>query len=265
MSAAVPGYPVVVIPTYDERDNLPVVVARLLDLPVPGLRVLVVDDNSPDGTGQVADELAAANGQRVSVLHRTIKDGLGRAYVAGMTRALAEGATAVIQMDADMSHPVRTIPIMLESLRDADVVVGSRYVSGGSTAREWPWYRRALSRAANYYVDRVLRLDVRDVTSGFKAWRSDALRAIDLPSLDSRGYAFQIEMAYRCRRLGLAVEELPIHFSDRTQGWSKMTLGTQLEAAVLPWRLRRSCDDIAARPDSTTHATSPAAPLAAGR
>ena len=223
MTAAVLGPVHVVIPTYNERDNLPTVLERVLSLPVPGLRVLVVDDGSPDGTGELADECARVTGHRVHVLHRATKDGLGRAYVAGMGHALAQGAAAVIQMDADLSHPVRTIPLMLATLADgrADVVVGSRYVAGGSTAREWPWHRRLLSRAANSYVDHVLHLGVRDATSGFKAWRADALRSIDLPSCRSDGYAFQIELAHRCRCLGLVVQELPIHFADRSHGRSK--------------------------------------------
>jgi dolichol-phosphate mannosyltransferase len=241
MIAAEHGHTRVVIPTYNERANLPTLLARLLALPVPDLRVLVVDDGSPDGTGELAEEWARSSEGRVQVLHRAVKDGLGRAYVAGMGHALAHGAATVIQLDADLSHPVETVPLMLAALADgsADVVVGSRYVAGGSTAREWPWRRRALSRAANSYVDHVLHLGVRDVTSGFKAWRAEALRAVDLPSCDAQGYAFQIELAFRCRRLGLVVEELPIHFADRSHGRSKMTFAVQREAALLPWRLRR--------------------------
>jgi dolichol-phosphate mannosyltransferase len=240
MTAARPGTTFVVIPTYNERDNLPIVIEQVLALAVPGLHVLVVDDGSPDGTGRVADELAASTRGRVQVLHRATKDGLGRAYVAGLTRALECGADAVVQLDADLSHPVRTIPLMLGAVADgADVVVGSRYVAGGSTAVEWPRHRRVLSRSANLYLRQVLDLGVRDVTSGFKAWRAGALRAVDLSSSTSQGYAFQVEMAYRCRRRGLVVEELPIHFEDRSHGRSKMTLDVQREAALLPWRLRR--------------------------
>lgn len=229
MSTAQQDVAFAVVPTYNERDSLPVVVDRLLALPALDLHVLVVDDGSPDGTGELADRLARASHGRVHVLHRQVKDGLGRAYVAGMTHALAEGASVVIQMDADLSHPVDAIPIMLAALdtEPADVIVGSRYVPGGSTAAEWPRRRRALSRTANAYVDRVLRLGVHDVTSGFKAWRAQSLKAMDLSSLHAQGYAFQIEMAYRCSRAGLVVLELPIHFSDRTHGRSKMTLGVQ--------------------------------------
>lgn len=262
MITAEHGHTWVVVPTYNERDNLPTLLTRLLALPLPDLRVLVVDDGSPDGTGELADDWARSSDGRVQVLHRSVKDGLGRAYVAGMSRAMAQGAVTVIQLDADLSHPIETVPLMLAALADgpADVVVGSRYVAGGSTAREWPWRRRALSRAANFYVDHVLHLGVRDVTSGFKAWRGDALRAVDLPSCDAQGYAFQIELAFRCRRLGLVVEELPIHFADRSHGRSKMSFAVQREAAVLPWRLRRRTV-----PFSTADASSTVGALVAGR
>jgi dolichol-phosphate mannosyltransferase len=228
---------VVVVPTYNERENLPVLVGRLRDLGIPDLHVLVVDDNSPDGTGAVADGLA---GDDLGVLHRVEKDGLGRAYVAGMTRALDEGADVVIQMDADLSHPTERIPALLEKLAstDAGVVLGSRYVEGGRTASEWPWHRKALSAWANFYVNAILRLKVKDATAGFKAWRADTLRAIDLPSIRSNGYSFQVEMNYRTVQRGLRVLEAPIVFEERVEGASKMTLSVQLESAVAPWKLR---------------------------
>ncbi|QUQ63181.1 polyprenol monophosphomannose synthase [Kutzneria sp. CA-103260] len=232
---------VVVVPTYNERENLPVLVARLRDLGIPDLHVLVVDDNSPDGTGAVADSLAAEGSAEgdLGVLHRTEKDGLGRAYIAGMTRALAEGADVVIQMDADLSHPTDRIPALLEKLdsTDAGVVLGSRYVEGGRTASEWPWHRKALSAWANFYVNAILRLKVKDATAGFKAWRADTLRAIDLPSIRSNGYSFQVEMNYRTVKRGLRILEVPIVFEERAEGASKMTLAVQLESAVTPWKL----------------------------
>lgn len=233
---------VVVIPTYNERDNLPVVAGKVLALDVPGLHVLVVDDDSPDGTGAVADRLAAEYGGRLSVLHRKHKDGLGRAYVAAMLNALAHGADVVVQLDADLSHPVEAIPGMLQVLRtgQAAVVVGSRYVAGGTLDERWPLRRRLLSTWANRYVSGVLRLGVRDATAGFKAWRAGTLRAIDLATVTSNGYCFQIETAYRVQRCGLAAAEIPIHFAQRTNGDSKMSLRVQAEAAAAPWRLRRS-------------------------
>lgn len=234
----------VVVPTYNERENLPVVAGLLADLGVANLRLLVVDDTSPDGTGQIADDLAAANPARVSVMHRTEKDGLGRAYVAGITRALADGADIVIQMDADLSHPAAVIPTMVDLLRttDAALVIGSRYVPGGSAAAEWGWHRRLLSAFANRYVNTILRLHVKDATAGFKAWKAGTLRAIDVASIQSNGYSFQVEMNYRAARRGLKIIEVPIHFEERSAGASKMSLGVQLESALMPWKLlfRRS-------------------------
>ena len=232
----------VVLPTYDEAANLPVVVAELLGLPLPGLRVLVADDNSPDGTGRIADELAAHYGPaRVSVVHRPGKQGLGRAYVDGMTRALAAGAEFVVQMDSDLSHAPGYLPQMLGTLLSAgaDVVIGSRYVAGASVASEWSWHRRALSGFANYYVRALLHLGIRDVTAGFKIWRASALEAIDVASIRSNGYSFQVEMNYRTVRHGLKIVELPIHFADRRDGESKMNLRVQLESALVPFLLRR--------------------------
>jgi dolichol-phosphate mannosyltransferase len=227
------------VPTYNERDNLPVAVERLTALPVPGLHVLVVDDNSPDGTGEVAEKLAADLPDVVSVLHRTEKDGLGRAYIAGITRALEEGAEVVIQMDADLSHPAEVIPAMLAELDrpGIGVVLGSRYVPGGSTAAEWKWYRKALSAWANFYVNAILRLGIKDATAGFKAWEADTLRAIEVGTIRSNGYSFQVEMNYRAKKQGIGIAEVPIRFEERTLGASKMSLKVQLESALMPWKL----------------------------
>ncbi|MGW4379116.1 polyprenol monophosphomannose synthase [Kitasatospora sp. NPDC004531] len=231
---------VVVVPTYNERENLPILVGRLGELGMPNLHVLVVDDNSPDGTGDVADKLGAESGGTLTVLHRTEKDGLGRAYIAGMTKALDNGADIVIQMDADLSHPHTAIPAMVEKLTttDASVVLGSRYVPGGSTASEWPWHRKALSAWANFYVNAILRLKVKDATAGFKAWEAQALRKVDLQSVRSNGYSFQVEMNYRVVKHGMRIAEVPIRFEERVEGMSKMSLGVQLESAVAPWKLR---------------------------
>ncbi|UXM91620.1 polyprenol monophosphomannose synthase [Paenarthrobacter sp. JL.01a] len=230
----------VVVPTYNERENLPVLVAQLQALAMPQLHVLVVDDNSPDGTGTVADQLAADSQGAVSVLHRKEKNGLGRAYVAGMTQALEVDADIIIQMDADLSHPVSTIPVMLDriSTSDAALVIGSRYVHGGSTAAEWPWHRKALSAWANFYVSVILGLKVKDATAGYKAWTASALRQIDVASIHSDGYSFQVEMNYRAARHGLTIVEVPIHFEERVEGASKMNLREQLESALTPWKLR---------------------------
>lgn len=232
----------VVLPTYNEAANLPVIVEELIGLPLTGLHILVADDNSPDGTGDVADQLAEKYGaDRVTVVHRPGKEGLGRAYVDGMTRAMAAGADFVVQMDSDLSHSPLYLPQMLGTLlsTQSDVVIGSRYVCGASLAREWSWHRKALSAFANTYVRALLRLGVRDVTAGFKLWRSSALTAIDVAGVRSNGYSFQVEMNYRSVQHGLKIVELPIHFADRREGESKMSLKVQLESAALPFVLRR--------------------------
>ncbi|MFD5318768.1 polyprenol monophosphomannose synthase [Streptomyces sp. NPDC127098] len=229
----------VVMPTYNEAETLPVVADELLTLPLHGLRLLVVDDASPDGTGHVADELAARHPERVQVLHRAGKDGLGRAYAAGMTAAVAQGADYVLQMDADGSHPVRHVPQLVGSAlaTGADLVVGSRYVPGGRLAAGWPTHRRVLSRWANRYVDTVLRTGLRDITAGFALWRAPVVAELDLERTRSAGYSFQIELKHAAVRAGRSVVEIPIHFEERRQGVSKMSAAVQLEAAMLPWRL----------------------------
>jgi dolichol-phosphate mannosyltransferase len=232
----------VVLPTYNEAANLPVIVEELIGLPLTGLHILVADDNSPDGTGDVADQLAEKYGtDRVTVVHRPGKQGLGRAYVDGMTRAMAAGADFVVQMDSDLSHSPLYLPQMLGTLlsTQSDVVIGSRYVCGASLAREWSWQRKALSAFANTYVRALLRLGVRDVTAGFKLWRSAALTTIDVAGVQSNGYSFQVEMNYRSVQHGLKIVELPIHFADRREGESKMSLKVQLESAAMPFVLRR--------------------------
>ena len=231
----------VVLPTYNEAANLPVIVAALFDLPLTRLRILVADDNSPDGTGDIAEELAARYGkERMSVVHRPGKQGLGRAYVDGMTRAVGAGAEFVAQMDSDLSHSPQYLPQMLGTLlsTEADVVIGSRYVVGASVARDWPWHRKALSGWANTYVRVLLRLGIRDVTAGFKLWRSSALEAIQFASVRSNGYSFQVEMNYRAVKHDLKIVEIPIHFAERREGESKMSLRVQLESALMPFQLK---------------------------
>ncbi|MFD9907461.1 polyprenol monophosphomannose synthase [Streptomyces sp. NPDC059063] len=235
----------VVMPTYNEAGNLPGMADALMALPLPGLSLLVVDDSSPDGTGDIAEERArhveATYGtRRMSVLHRTEKDGLGRAYAAGMARAVADGAHYVLQMDADGSHPADKIAELLgvALATDAGVTVGSRYVQGGTLSDAWGVHRKLLSRWANAYAGTVLGTRVRDITGGFNLWRADAVRAVDLATVDSAGYSFQVEMKYRALRRGFDVLEVPIHFEDRTVGESKMNLMVQLESVVMPWKLR---------------------------
>ncbi|MFI6880053.1 polyprenol monophosphomannose synthase [Streptomyces sp. NPDC050400] len=231
----------VVMPTYNEAGNLPGMAEALMALPLPGLRLLVVDDSSPDGTGDIAEEYVRRfGGERMAVLHRAGKEGLGRAYAAGMTRAVTDGARYVLQMDADGSHPVARVPEMLGVALStgAGVTIGSRYVEGGTLSDAWGAHRRLLSRWANAYAGTILGTRVRDITGGFNLWREDALRAIDLASVDSAGYSFQVEMKYRAVRRGYGIMEVPIHFEDRTVGESKMNLMVQLESVAMPWKLR---------------------------
>jgi len=222
----------VVIPTYNEAGNVRVMTEALFALPVPELRLLVVDDASPDGTGAAADELAARSGGRMEVLHRTGRRGLGLAYVDGLGRALDRGAEAIVHMDADFSHSPADIPRLLERLADHDLVVGSRYVAGGRIDETWGFGRFALSRSANAYARTLLRLTSRDATGGFRAWRRSALQAVDLGRIRSNGYLFMVEMIYVSERLGLRIAEVPIYFADRRVGLSKMSLRVKLEAAA---------------------------------
>jgi dolichol-phosphate mannosyltransferase len=230
------GTPWVVLPTYNEAGNVEPVVRAVLAA-LPEVRVLVVDDGSPDGTGEIADRLAAEL-EAVEVLHRKGKAGLGQAYVTGFARALAAGASHVIEMDADLSHDPGDLPRLLAaSLGGADVVLGSRYVTGGGV-EDWDLVRRVLSRGGCAYARRMLGVGVRDLTGGFKCFRAEALEAIDYATVRSQGYAFQVELTFRALRRGLRVEEVPITFRERRVGDSKMSLAIGLEAAVLVPRLR---------------------------
>ena len=223
-----------VLPTYNEAENLEALVAAVLPKLPDDARVLVVDDDSPDGTGRIADRLADEN-ERVEVLHRTKKEGLGPAYIAGFRKALAEGAGLILEMDADFSHDPAYLPRLLEASKRADLVIGSRYVEGGGVAN-WGALRRGISRGGSAYARLVLGVEVRDLTGGFKCFRREVLEAIDLDSVDALGYAFQIEMTYRALRAGFKVAEVPIVFRDRHAGSSKMDSSIVREAI---WRVPR--------------------------
>jgi dolichol-phosphate mannosyltransferase len=217
---------VVCLPTYNERENLERMVAALAD---KGVSVLVIDDNSPDGTGRLADELAARN-SHVQVLHREHKEGLGPAYLAGFRRVLEDqNAALVLEMDADFSHDPNDVPRLIEAARDADLVLGSRYVEGGSVG-SWGLVRRFVSAGGSRYARVLLGVGVRDLTGGFKCFRREVLETLDLDAIDSRGYAFQIETTYRALRAGFHVKEVPIAFVDREHGGSKMSRSIVLEA-----------------------------------
>ncbi len=231
-----------ILPTYDEAENVERVVAAaraVLEEAAPAAHtILVVDDGSPDGTGAIADRLAAAHAD-VEVLHRAAREGLGPAYLAGFAHALARGADLVMEMDADFSHDPADLARLLAAAREADLVLGSRYVAGGGVT-DWGRLRRLVSRGGSWYARIVLGLGVRDLTGGFKCFRREVLEAIDLPTVRSRGYAFQVELTHRAVRAGFRVVELPIVFRDREHGRSKMTWRIAGEAALLIPQLRRA-------------------------
>jgi dolichol-phosphate mannosyltransferase len=224
----------VVVPTYNELANLPVLAAGLMEQ--PNLRLLVVDDQSPDGTGDLADQLASAHSSRISVLHRTGHRGLGRSYVDGLREALREPVDVICQMDADLSHDPVQLPALIAAADQSDVIIGSRYVPGGRIVN-WPLRRRLLSRFANSYVRTVTGLAVRDCTSGYRCWRRDALASLPLDRLTSDGYAFLVEMLYVAARRGCRVAEVPITFVERRLGESKLSRDVVIESAIAPWRI----------------------------
>jgi dolichol-phosphate mannosyltransferase len=231
----------VVVPTYNERENLTTVVSAVraeLDEIAPDHVVLVVDDSSPDGTGGLADRLASAD-PHVQVLHRPEKRGLGPAYIAGFRHALDAGAALIVEMDADFSHDPAYLPRMLDAAREADLVLGSRYVEGGGV-RNWGRVRRIVSRGGCWYARTVLGVRVGDLTGGFKCFRREVLEAIDLDRIRSQGYAFQVELTYRALQMGFRVVEIPIVFTERRAGQSKMTRAIVLEAALMVPSLRRA-------------------------
>ena len=229
-----------ILPTYDEAENVAAIVAAsraVLEQAAPGdHRILVVDDGSPDGTGDIADRLAAEHDD-VEVLHRTTREGLGPAYLAGFARALDGGASHVMEMDSDFSHDPADLARLLAAAAEADVVLGSRYVAGGGVS-DWGPIRRLVSRGGSWYAQRVLGLPVRDLTGGFKCIRREVLEAIDLPTVRSRGYAFQVELTFRAAQAGFRIVELPIVFRDRRLGRSKMSMRIAGEAALLVPLLR---------------------------
>ncbi len=228
-----------IIPTYNEAQNLPNITTALYGLGIDEMEILVVDDASPDGTGQVADRLALDHPGHFHVMHRTSKLGLGTAYIQAFKWAFENGYENIIHMDADFSHPPEFVPQMLSLIDDYDVVVGSRYVKGGRLDARWGWYRRLLSWWANsVWVRLILGTNTRDATAGFKCWRASALRRIDLDKIRSSGYIFTVEMCYLAEKLGLRIKEIPIYFEERRVGESKMNSGIKIEAALRVIQLR---------------------------
>jgi dolichol-phosphate mannosyltransferase len=227
--------PLVIIPTFNESENLPRLLDRVAEA-LPQGDVLVVDDNSPDGTGRLADERASADA-RVHVLHRAGKEGLGKAYLAGFRWALERDYTHIFEMDADFSHDPAMLPVFLAAAERADLVLGSRWVAGGGTV-DWPLSRQLISRAGSLYARTILGVGVRDLTGGFKCFNRRVLEAIDLDTVQTRGYGFQIELTYRATTRGFTVVEVPIRFADRVAGQSKMSARIMAEAFTMVWKLR---------------------------
>lgn len=237
------GRILVVIPTYNEVENLPRIVSRVR-ASVPEVHVLVADDNSPDGTAKIADELASAD-DHLHVMHRLGKEGLGAAYLAGFAWALEQGFEVVVEMDADGSHQPEQLPLILDALREADLVLGSRWVDGGSVVN-WPKSREILSRGGNWYTRKALRLPLMDATGGYRAFRASTLRALDLDGVGSAGYIFQVDLAYRTLDRGLRVKEVPIEFVEREIGDSKMNRKIVSEALwrVTVWGARERASQV---------------------
>lgn len=247
---------IIVMPTYNERENLPLMTEALFALGIDALELLVVDDNSPDGTGQLAEGLSSAHPGRVHVLHRPGKGGLGPAYLAGFRHALEMGAEILMQMDADFSHQPRYIPDLLGALENADCVIGSRWMKGGGVEENWGWHRKMLSRWANrIYTPLILGMPIYDATGGFRAWRRETLLGMDLSRIHSNGYVFQVEIAYVAYRLGYRVTEVPIYFPDRQHGTSKMSPRVAAEAALRVWEIRARHKHL--RPEMRANASSP--------
>lgn len=233
----------IVLPTYNEAENLPGLVSALLSLPLD-LMVLVVDDDSPDRTGAIADGLAKQHPGKVDVLHRVGKLGLRSAYMDGFHKAFDLGADVVVQMDADFSHDPTVLVEMARRIASNDVVIGSRYVEGGSLDEHWPAWRKGLSAFGNFYARTILRSPLHDMTTGFRMWRREALSGMPLDRIRSSGYIFLVEMAYVAYLMGYKIHETPIHFADRRWGKSKMSLKIQLEAAMRIWDVRFHYQDL---------------------
>jgi dolichol-phosphate mannosyltransferase len=235
----------ILVPTYNERQNLPLIAAAILAQ--PETRVLVIDDGSPDGTGAVADRLGNEHAGRVSVMHRTGVRGLGRSYLDGFRAAIASDAEFICQMDADLSHDPRFLQSLFAAARSgADLVLGSRYIEGGGV-ENWPFYRRMLSGFANTYIRSVTGLRVRDCTTGYRCWRREALARLPLASITSDGYSFLVEVTFQAAAAGLRIAEVPIVFVERRQGSSKLSSAVLVESLITPWRLMRAQGRIPAR------------------
>jgi dolichol-phosphate mannosyltransferase len=229
---------VIVLPTFNEAENLPLLADAIFSLKDTDISLLIVDDNSPDGTGQIAEQLAQVYPGKVHVMHRTGKLGLASAYIQGFERAMEMEVDAIGMMDSDFSHDPAKLPEMIAALEDADLSVGSRYVPGGSVDTKWPVWRKGLSAFGNFYARTILGLTTRDATTGYRIWRKEKLMAFPLERMLSSGYIFMVEMIYIATRLSYRIKEVPIYFADRKLGQSKMNLRIQIEAAFRVWQVK---------------------------
>jgi dolichol-phosphate mannosyltransferase len=234
----------IILPTYNEAENIENIIKALFALPLPELKAIIVDDNSPDHTGEIADRLAKEFPGRLKVIHQSGKFGLGTAYIVGFKQALTDGAEAIGEMDSDFSHPIDRLVPMAEALKHSDIALGSRYISGGSLDDAWPVWRKALSGFANLYARTILGIPIRDVTGGFRLFSRESLQAVPLERIKSNGYVFQVEIAYVTYLLGYKSAEIPIHFSERRAGKSKMSFRIQMEAAFRVWQLKGMYPDL---------------------
>lgn len=234
----------IILPTYNESKNLPSILSTLFSLPLPDLKAIIVDDNSPDKTGELAESLSKEYPGRIKIIHRPGKMGLGSAYITGFKQALADGADAIGEMDSDFSHPIEKLVPMAEALKDGDIVIGSRYCEGGSLDDAWPIWRKALSSFGNFYARIILNIPMKDVTGGFRLYSRKAILALPLERVRSNGYIFQVEITYIGYLLGLRYIEIPIHFSERKAGKSKMSFRIQMEAAFRVWQIKGMYQDL---------------------
>jgi dolichol-phosphate mannosyltransferase len=234
----------IIVPTYNEAENLPKLVSTFFTLPIPDLHLLIVDDNSPDGTGEIAENFCSKMNGRLEVIHRAGKMGLGTAYITGFKHCIASGSDVIGQMDADFSHPLEKIVELVCQIESCDIVIGSRYIPGGSVDHNWPLWRKGLSAWGNFYARSILSMPIRDCTGGFRLYKRKALCQMPLDRIRSNGYVFQVEMAYVAHRLGMAFREVPIYFADRRWGKSKMNFRIQAEAAMRVWQLPPAYRDL---------------------
>ncbi|MBT3669085.1 MAG: polyprenol monophosphomannose synthase [Chloroflexi bacterium] len=233
-----------ILPTYNEAENLPRLIPVLFNLPIQDLNILIIDDNSPDGTGEIAEKLALEYPGKIQVVHRKGKLGLGSAYILGFKMALENGADAIGQMDSDFSHPPEKLPELIDGINGYDIAIGSRYIKGGSLDKKWPLWRKALSAWGNFYARSILRIPTKDVTGGFRLWSRHVLENLPLERVISNGYIFQVEMAHITNLLGFQSTEIPIYFADRRWGDSKMNFKIQVEAAFRVWQVLFSYKDL---------------------